>query len=49
MPLISPTAAKMIVATMSVPGAMIRRMSPAYAFFAIALYKVSLPTESETR
>ena len=48
MPLISPTAPRISVDAISVPGAMIRRMSPASPFFAKALYKVSLPTESAT-
>src|SRR5580658_2186932 len=47
-PLTSPTAARMSVATISVLGAMTRRMSPASPFFAIALYRVSLPTENAT-
>src|SRR5438270_13080164 len=48
MPLISPTPQRISVDAISVPGAMIRRMSPASPFFAKALYKVSLPTESAT-
>src|SRR5580658_2318483 len=48
MPLTKPTAPRMRVAAIRVPGAMIRRMSPASAFLAKALYNVSLPTESAT-
>jgi len=38
MPLTNPTAARMRVAAIRVPGAMIRRMSPASPFLANALY-----------
>src|SRR6266436_2544409 len=48
MPLTSPTAPRMSVDAISVPGAIIRRISPASPFLAKALYKVSLPTESAT-
>jgi hypothetical protein len=48
MPLTSPTAPRMSVDAISVPGVMIRRISPASAFLAKALYNVSLPTESAT-
>src|ERR1700730_1816234 len=48
MPLTSPTAPRMSVDAISVPGAMIRRISPASPFLAKALYNVSLPTESAT-
>src|SRR4030081_2509111 len=40
MPLTSPTTPRMSVDAISVPGAMIRRMSPASPFLAKALYKV---------
>jgi hypothetical protein len=48
MPLTNPTAARITVATIRVLGEMIKRTSPASAFLAIALYRVSLPAESET-
>src|SRR5450755_4304389 len=47
-PLTSPTKPRMSVDAISVPGAMISRMSPASPFLANALYKVSLPTDSAT-
>jgi len=48
MPLIRPTAPRMSVEAIRVPGAIIKRMSPASPFFANALYKVILPTDRAT-
>ena len=47
-PLTSATAPRITVATSSVTGSISNRMSPPSACLAKALYKVSLPTESET-
>jgi len=48
MPLTNPTAPRMSVDAISVPGAMTRRVSPASPFLSKELYKVSLPSESAT-
>src|SRR5215475_12490719 len=47
-PLTNPTAPRMMVEAIRVPGAIMRRISPASPFVAKALYKVGLPTESAT-